>query len=47
MIISRKSIAAISKTVMNEGMKTLLQCGVVRIINGETDLNEVLSVCIW
>lgn len=46
MIINRKSIAALRKTAMTEGMKTLLQCGVDKVIAGETDLMEVLSVCI-
>ena len=46
MIISRKSIAALRKTAMTEGMETLLQCGVMKVIAGETDLMEVLSVCI-
>lgn len=46
MIISRKSIAALRKTSMTEGMQTLLQCGVMKVIAGETDLMEVLSVCI-
>jgi hypothetical protein len=26
-------------------MKTLLQNGVLKIVNGSTDLSEVLSVC--
>lgn len=46
MIISRKSIAALRKTAIAEGMETLLQCGITKIIAGETDLMEVLSVCI-
>jgi len=46
MIISRKSIASIRKVAMSEGMQTLLQCGVEKIVRGETDLIEVLSVCI-
>jgi type II secretory ATPase GspE/PulE/Tfp pilus assembly ATPase PilB-like protein len=46
MITSRKSIAALRKMAMNEGMETLLQCGVIKVIAGETDLMEVLSVCI-
>jgi type II secretory ATPase GspE/PulE/Tfp pilus assembly ATPase PilB-like protein len=46
LIISRKSIAAIRKLSVAEGMKTLLQCGIVKILDGETDLTEVLSVCI-
>jgi len=45
MIISRKSIAAIRKTATVEGMKTLLQSGVLKILRGETDFIEVLSVC--
>jgi type II secretory ATPase GspE/PulE/Tfp pilus assembly ATPase PilB-like protein len=46
MIISRKSIAAIRKIATSEGMKTLLQCGVIKVLDGETDVTEVLSVCI-
>jgi type II secretory ATPase GspE/PulE/Tfp pilus assembly ATPase PilB-like protein len=46
MIISRQSIAAIREVAMSEGMQTLLQCGVDKILRGETDLIEVLSVCI-
>jgi type II secretory ATPase GspE/PulE/Tfp pilus assembly ATPase PilB-like protein len=46
MIISRKSIAVLRKLGMSEGMETLLQCGVSRVIAGQTDLMEVLSVCI-
>jgi len=46
MIISKKSIAAIRKLAIAEGMKTLLQCGIIKILAGETDLTEVLSVCI-
>jgi type II secretory ATPase GspE/PulE/Tfp pilus assembly ATPase PilB-like protein len=46
MIVARKSIAALRKTAMNEGMETLLQGGIIRILDGETDLMEVLSVCI-
>jgi len=46
MIINRKSMAALRKTSMTEGMETLLQCGVSKVIAGETDLMEVLSVCI-
>lgn len=46
MIINRKSIAALRKTAMTEGMETLLQCGVTKVLAGETDMMEVLSVCI-
>lgn len=45
MIISRKSIAAIRKTAAGEGMTTLLQEGVLKVLRGETDLIEVLSIC--
>lgn len=46
LIISRKSVAEIREAAVNEGMHTLLQDGVRRVIAGETDLAEVLSVCI-
>jgi type II secretory ATPase GspE/PulE/Tfp pilus assembly ATPase PilB-like protein len=46
MIISKKSIAAIRKTAITEGMRTLLQCGILKVLNRETDFIEVLSVCI-
>ena len=46
MIISRKSIAAIRKNATAEGMHTLLQSGIMKVLKGETDLIEVLSVCI-
>ena len=45
MIITRKSIPALRKIAMSEGMRTLLQDGILKIIHGETDLTEVLSVC--
>ncbi len=44
-IITRKSIPALRKTAMGEGMRTLLQDGILKIIKGDTDLNEVLGVC--
>lgn len=46
MIISRKSIAAIRKSATNDGMHTLLQSGILKVIAGETDFIEVISVCI-
>ena len=46
MIISRQSIPAVREVAMSEGMQTLLQCGIEKIICGETNLLEVLSVCI-
>ena len=46
MIISRQSIVSIRDVAIAEGMQTLLQCGVEKIVRGETDLIEVLSVCI-
>jgi type II secretory ATPase GspE/PulE/Tfp pilus assembly ATPase PilB-like protein len=45
MIISRKSIAAIRKVAAGEGMTTLLQEGILKVLRGETDLIEVLSIC--
>lgn len=47
MIISRESIADVRKVAMEEGMQTLLQCGIEKIIKGETDLIEVMSVCTY
>jgi type II secretory ATPase GspE/PulE/Tfp pilus assembly ATPase PilB-like protein len=46
MIISRKSIAAIRKSATAEGMHTLLQSGILKVLAGDTDFIEVLSVCI-
>lgn len=45
MIISRKSIASIRKAATGEGMHTLLQSGIRKVLEGETDLIEILSVC--
>jgi type II secretory ATPase GspE/PulE/Tfp pilus assembly ATPase PilB-like protein len=45
MIITRESIPDLRKTAMAEGMRTLLQNGILKIMNGDTDLSEVLSVC--
>ncbi len=45
MIIGRKSIAAVRKTAMGEGMRTLMQSGILKVISGDTDFVEVLSVC--
>ena len=45
MIVGRKSIAVVRKTAMEEGMRTLLQSGILKVLNGETDFLEVLSVC--
>jgi len=46
LIIGKKSVSEIRKTAMEEGMRTLLQDGIRRVMAGETDLTEVLSVCI-
>jgi type II secretory ATPase GspE/PulE/Tfp pilus assembly ATPase PilB-like protein len=45
MIINKKSIPAIRKTATAEGMRTLLQDGISKVLAGETELKEVLSVC--
>ncbi len=45
MIISRKPMLALRKISMSQGMRTLLQDGIVKVLRGETDLPEVLSVC--
>jgi len=41
----KKSIAAVRKAAMGEGMRTLMQSGILKVINGDTDFIEVLSVC--
>ncbi|MCX7982574.1 MAG: GspE/PulE family protein [Syntrophales bacterium] len=46
LIIGRKSVAEIRRAAMAEGMRTLLQDGIRRVIAGDTDMTEVLSVCI-
>ncbi len=45
MIINKKSIPAIRRTATVEGMRTLLQDGISKVLAGETELVEVLSVC--
>ena len=45
MIVGRKSIAAVRKTAMGEGMRTLMQSGILKVLKGDTDFVEVLSVC--
>lgn len=45
MIVGRKTIAAVRKTAMTEGMRTLMQSGILKVISGDTDFVEVLSVC--
>jgi type II secretory ATPase GspE/PulE/Tfp pilus assembly ATPase PilB-like protein len=42
---SKKSSSVIRKAAMAEGMRTLLQDGIVKVMNGETDAAEVHSVC--
>lgn len=38
-------MAAIRKNATGEGMKTLVQDGILKILRGETDLIEMLSIC--
>lgn len=45
MIISRKPMLSLRRTSMSQGMKTLLQDGIVKVLRGETDLPEVMGVC--
>ena len=37
-------MAAIRKTAAGEEMKTLLQGGILKVVQGETDFIEVLSI---
>ena len=45
LIINSKSIPILRKTAIAEGMRILLQDGIRKIVQGETDLVEALSVC--
>ncbi|MCX7634211.1 MAG: GspE/PulE family protein [Syntrophales bacterium] len=44
-IINRRPISSLRRTAMGEGMRTLLQDGILKIVAGRTDLTEVLGVC--
>ncbi len=44
-IITKKSIPALRKIAVAEGMRTLMQDGISKVLAGETELVEVLSVC--
>ncbi len=46
MIVTRQSIQSIRQAAMADGMRTLLQDGIAKIVKGETDLTEVLGVCL-
>lgn len=45
MIINRKPMLKLHRTSISEGMRTLLQNGILKVLSGETDLVEVMSVC--
>jgi type II secretory ATPase GspE/PulE/Tfp pilus assembly ATPase PilB-like protein len=46
LIVGRQAAASLRRTAMAGGMKTLLQNGIMKVARGETDLAEVLRVCI-
>lgn len=45
-IVDGLSVAEISHTAVEEGMLTLKQDGILKVIEGKTDLQQVRSVCI-
>ncbi|MFB3925058.1 MAG: ATPase, T2SS/T4P/T4SS family [Syntrophales bacterium] len=46
MIAKREPVELIRETAVSEGMRTLLQDGVQKVVKGWTDFKQVLSVCI-
>jgi type II secretory ATPase GspE/PulE/Tfp pilus assembly ATPase PilB-like protein len=45
LISSKKSASIIRKVAIDEGMRTLLQDGIIKALNGKTDITEIYSVC--
>jgi type II secretory ATPase GspE/PulE/Tfp pilus assembly ATPase PilB-like protein len=44
-IQKRESVEDIQKVAMEEGMKTLMQDGILKVLQGNTDMNQILRVC--
>lgn len=44
-IQKRESVESLRKTAISQGMTTLLQDGIIKVIQGHTDLHQVLRVC--
>jgi type II secretory ATPase GspE/PulE/Tfp pilus assembly ATPase PilB-like protein len=45
MVAKREPVELIRETAIKEGMRTLLQDGIFKVVKGFTDLKQVLSVC--
>jgi type II secretory ATPase GspE/PulE/Tfp pilus assembly ATPase PilB-like protein len=45
LVAKRESVERLRDTAISEGMRTLLQDGVSKVVNGLTDIKQVLSVC--
>ena len=46
MIAKRESVELIREKAVEQGMRTLLQDGIQKVMKGYTDFKQVLSVCI-
>jgi type II secretory ATPase GspE/PulE/Tfp pilus assembly ATPase PilB-like protein/GAF domain-containing protein len=46
LIIKQESVEQLRNKAMEEGMRTLKQDGIQKVLNGDCDLKQVLSVCI-
>lgn len=46
LVTRREPVELIRDTAVSEGMRTLLQDGVRKVVSGLTDFKQVLSVCI-
>jgi type II secretory ATPase GspE/PulE/Tfp pilus assembly ATPase PilB-like protein len=46
MIQKRASVEEMRKQAVAEGMTTLLQDGIIKVLRGQTDFQQVRAVCI-
>jgi type II secretory ATPase GspE/PulE/Tfp pilus assembly ATPase PilB-like protein len=44
LIYNKSSVALIKKHAIKSGMKTLLQDGIIKLLNGETDIQQLHRV---
>jgi len=45
LVARKESVEKLRDTAIAEGMRTLLQDGIWKVLGGHTDLKQVLSVC--
>jgi len=45
LVAKREPVELLRETGISEGMRTLLQDGIFKVVSGLTDLKQVLSVC--